>query len=212
MSAGTTSPYSGLPPVEWKARTKELLAKYPLSSEALVAATLAAWESIFKSSIGGFYIGSDIFPKPQIMGFFMHELVPLELSKQHPGLWREDRAADEKDLVYIPDIKYSAEIKTSSHPTRIFGNRSYAQEGNTTKKSKSGYYLAINFEPFSRSGVQPKVVRIRFGWLDHADWSGQKSQTGQQSSLSLEVEAGKLIQLYPSTSTGSVLAPLFSGK
>jgi hypothetical protein len=207
---GSTSPYDGLQPAEWLAKTRELIAAYPLSPEALVTATLAAWESIFASSIGGFYIGRNIFPKPQVMGFFLHELIPLKLSEMFPGIWREDRRADEKDLVYIPDPAFSAEIKTSSDSSHIYGNRSYAQEGNSSKKAKSGYYIAINFEPFvleEQSGldgqpvlrevVQPKVAKIRFGWLDHRDWQGQKAATGQQARLSSDVESYKLLQIYP---------------
>lgn len=145
---GTASPYNGLAPFEWAARTRELIAAYPLSLEDFVRATLEAWESIFESSIGGFYIGKDLFPKPQIMGFFLHELIPLKLAARFPNTWRTDKTADEKDLVYIPDPAFSAEIKTSSHPSQIFGNRSYAQESVKGKKAKSGYYLAVNSSHF----------------------------------------------------------------
>ena len=40
-----------------------------------------------------------------------------------------------------------------------------------------------------------KVVKIRFGWLDHEDWMGQKSATGQQSRLSRDVENFKLVEI-----------------
>lgn len=184
------SPYADLASSQWAAKTRELIAAYPLSTEDLVDAALNSWESIFQSSIGGFHIGADIFPKQQVMGFFLHELIPLELSRKYPNVWRADRRADEKDLVYIPNPALSAEIKTSSHPTKIFGNRSYAQEvgKRKAKKDKSGYYLAINCEPFSFTiagepilTVRPRIVRIRFGWLDGADWTGQAAATGQQS-------------------------------
>ena len=105
---------------------------------------------------------------------------------------------EEKDLVYIPDPTLSVEIKASSHRTQIFGNRSYAQKTSTAKKSKSGFYLAVNFEGFTttrKSGL--RINRIRFGWIDHEDWSGQKAATGQQARLSPDVERAKLIQLYP---------------
>jgi len=196
----TASPYNGLAPSEWAARTRELIAAYPLSLEDFVRATLEAWESIFESSIGGFYIGKDLFPKPQIMGFFLHELIPLKLAARFPGIWRTDKTADEKDLVYIPDSAFSAEIKTSSHPSQIFGNRSYAQESVKGKKAKSGYYLAVNFEPFLATSARPEVAKIRFGWLDQNDWVGQKAATGQQSRLRPQVESQKLFQIYPSPS------------
>ncbi len=195
---GTVSPYHGLAPAEWAAKTRELIATYPLSPEELVRAVLEAWESIFESSIGGFYIGKDIFPRPQIMGFLLHELIPLRLSARFPNVWRADKTADEKDLVYLPDPQFSTEIKTSSHPSQIFGNRSYAQEGESRKKTKSGYYLAANFEAFRAETLQPKILKIRFGWLDHSDWLGQNAATGQQARLSRQVESLKLLQLYPS--------------
>jgi hypothetical protein len=87
----------------------------------------------------------DLFPRPQIMAYFLHELIPLEFSDRYPGIWRREETSDEKDLVYIPDQWFSVEIKTSSSNGRIFGNRSYTQETQTIKKSKSGYYLAVNF-------------------------------------------------------------------
>ncbi len=169
-----------------------------------MGAVLEAWDSIFASSFGGFQIGVDIFPKPQAMGLFLHELTPLILTRKYPARWRDGRKKGEKDLIYIPDSTYSTEIKTSSHPTKIFGNRSYAQKGsnNRSVKSKSGYYIAVNFEPFTYTNgepdaaVHPRIVRIRMGWLDHADWIGQTAASGQQANLSTEVETGKLLTFY----------------
>jgi len=167
----------------------------------LTEVVLESWEEIFKSKIGKkpFLIGQDIFPQPQIMGYFLHELIPLEFSRQNPGLWRKERSASDKDMVYIPNNYFSVEIKTSSNPKSIFGNRSYSQMGDATKKDKSGYYLAINFEKFATEKGQPNIVLIRFGWIDHLDWAGQKSATGQQARLSRQVEEHKLFQLYPRT-------------
>ena len=129
------------------------------------------------------------------MGFFLHELIPLEFEKKYPKRWRKEESVKDKDLIFIPDDTFSIEIKTSSNPKNIFGNRSYAQKANKNKKSKSGYYLAINFEKFTSENTRPKILKIRFGWLDHEDWMGQKSATGQQSRLSGDVERFKLIEL-----------------
>ncbi|MFO0408550.1 MAG: ScaI family restriction endonuclease, partial [Dolichospermum sp.] len=130
---------------------------------------------------------------------------PLELSGKYPQLWRREKDTTEKDLVYIPNDNFSIEIKTSSSPRNIFGNRSYAQKSTTgkTKKSKSGYYLVINFEKIEKkrqqidnlSLVNPKIKLVRFGWIDEEDWQGQESETGQQSSISPDVKKFKLIQL-----------------
>ena len=141
------SPYVGKQVEEWEGVTEKLLKEHPLDSATLVEVVLAAWQSIFDSRMGSqkFQIGKDIFPKPQIMGFFLHELIPLELAARFPKQWRGDKAAGEKDIVYLPDPKFSIEIKTSSNPNRIFGNRSYAQKTTKGKKAKSGYYYRREF-------------------------------------------------------------------
>lgn len=179
--------------------TKRLIKQHPLSPEEIVDVVLTAWHSIFASRMGskGFRIGVEMFPKPQIMGFFLHELIPLELAARYPNTWGIEQSAGDKDIVYIPDTQFSIEIKTSSNPSRIFGNRSYAQDTTRGKKAKSGYYLAVNFEKFSAKTRAPLVRLIRFGWIDSDDWIGQRAATGQQSRLPPEVESGKLLKLYP---------------
>lgn len=194
----SASPYSGKSVSDWMKVTDRLLKTHPLDASTITEVVLAAWQSIFDSSLGtqGFQIGKDIFPKPQIMGFFLHELIPLELSARFPKEWRGDKTSDEKDIVYLPNPKYSIEIKTSSNPNRIFGNRSYAQKTTKGKKGKSGYYLAVNFEKFTDANQNPCIKKIRFGWIDAEDWMGQKAATGQQSRLSADVENNKLKTLH----------------
>lgn len=189
------SPYEGLAVSEWQEQTRELVATHPLQSE-LAAITLQAWRDIFASRIGSkpFIIGSDIQPTAQILGFMLHELIALEAASRYPQQWRKGDAR-EKDLVYLTDEFYSIEIKTSSSQRGVFGNRSYAQEVATVgRKSKSGYYLVVNFEPFKQTN-QPEIKLIRFGWLDHADWLGQRSATGQQAHLNPDARNNKLIEL-----------------
>lgn len=194
------APYLNQPVSEWETITKQLVSEHPLDTKELTEAVLESWEEIFRSKIGKkpFQIGIDIQPKPQIMGFFLHELIPLEFSRLYPGVWRPEKSANDKDMIYIPNDYYSLEIKTSSNPNSIFGNRSYAQEGDSKKKTKSGFYLAINFEKFNETNYHPKILKIRFGWLDHTDWLGQTAATGQQARLTRAVEDNKLLQLYPS--------------
>jgi ScaI restriction endonuclease len=177
--------------------TQEIVNRHPLPAEEIVDAVLVSWQSIFDSRLGtkGFRIGKDIFPKLQIMGFLLHELIPLEMVAKYPDNWRGDTGASDKDLVYVPNDSFSIEVKTSSNPNHIYGNRSYAQGTSKGKKGKSGYYLAVNFEKFS-CAKNPSVRLIRFGWIDSSDWIGQKAATGQQSRLSSDVENFKLLQLY----------------
>ncbi|MEV6142554.1 ScaI family restriction endonuclease [Streptomyces sp. NPDC051992] len=193
------SPYFGVEINDWSDVTRSLLAAQPLSGETLVNAVLSSWDSIFESRLGsGFHIGQEIEPTPQIMGFFLHALIPLELAKGDPG-WRADLDSSEKDLVYVPDQSFSIEIKTSSHKDQIFGNRSFGVDNpGRGKKAKDGYYVAVNFEKWSDArGRLPRIRLIRYGWLDHTDWVAQRSQTGQQSSLPATVANNQLLTIYP---------------
>ncbi len=191
-------PYEGIPPEEWLVKTLELVRAHPLSTDDFVEATLNAWKSIFTSSIGGLHIGEDIFPSPQIMGGFLHELIPYQLAAKYPGEWRREKEAGEKDLVAIQQSEFSTEIKTSSNPRNIYGNRSYAQpDQGTGKKGNSGFYLTVNFQKFTDAKSRPEIIRVRLGWLDHTDWVPQGAATGQQASLTRDARAFKLVELYP---------------
>lgn len=191
------SPYAGITVEQWEAKTRQLIEDHPLDHNEIYEVVLQVWDDIFESKIGSkpFKIGEDLFPRPQMMGFFLHELIPLEFQHRYPDLWRRERKLDEKDLVYLPNNHFSVEIKTSSSARSIYGNRSYAQKGRTSKKSKSGYYLAINFQKLTSEVRDPKIRLVRFGWLDHEDWQGQAAATGQQARLSRDVERLKLLGL-----------------
>lgn len=191
------SPYAGVHVPDWKIKTQELIESHPLKTAEIVEVVLQAWNDIFDSKLGpkGFQIGVHILPKPQIMGFFLHELIQLEFGTRYPRLWRAEKTSNDKDLVYIPNDEFSIEIKTSSNPNRIFGNRSYAQESKAGKKDKSGYYLTANFEKFGLSH-KPQILLIRFGWIDHTDWVGQKAATGQQAHLTPDARNSKLLSIY----------------
>ena len=194
-----TSPYEGIDADSYREITEELVNKHPLNTQELAEICLSSWDEILQTQIGGkdgLAIGVDIFPKPQIMAFFLHELIPHTLQKRYPDTWKPEATAHDKDIVHIPDEQYSIEIKTSSSPKNIFGNRSYAQDPETSKKKKTGYYLAVNFEKFSKKTTRPEILLIRFGWIDHGDWMGQKAATGQQARLSPETEKGKLLVIY----------------
>ncbi|WP_229600247.1 ScaI family restriction endonuclease [Vibrio metoecus] len=176
--------------------TQGLIDEHPIEEDDLVDVILSAWDNIFNSTFGSHRIGITIFPKPQIIGAILHELIPAELEARYPDEFRGEETADDKDIVCMSDDFYSIELKTSSNPTKIFANRSYAQKPTEGKKSKDGYYIAVNFENFSKTNPSPKVLNIRFGWLDHSDWRGQASSTGQQASLSPETYQLKFKTLY----------------
>jgi hypothetical protein len=184
-------------PKEWVVITEKLLKGFPIQMTELVEIVLASWEDIFHSRIGtkAYQIGRDIWPEPQIMGFLLHELIPLNLAASYPKQWRRGASANECDAVYVPNVEFSFEIKTSSSAKGVFGNRSYTQISKTASKRRGSFFLAVNFGKFL-SGGRPEISLIRFGWLGAADWIGQKAQSGQQAHLTKEARAYKLRIIY----------------
>ena len=82
-----SSPFDGCPQSEWAGITRDLVADYPLGVNDIVDAVLAAWEGILRSKIAGeLQIGIDIMPSPQIMGNYLHELIPIMLERKFPGV------------------------------------------------------------------------------------------------------------------------------
>ena len=110
------SPYANEPEQRWSEITERLINEHPLSNEDIVSAVLEAWEGIMKTSIAGeLQIGVDIFPTPQILGNYLHELIPVILERRYPDLWARDVQKNDKDLVCVQNSFYSCEIKTSSN-------------------------------------------------------------------------------------------------
>jgi hypothetical protein len=194
-------PYKDLNEDEWVLKTFELVNQHPLDLELIKKVVFSSWELILNAKIGDYSIGEELILSPQAMGTLLHEIIPLEIKKEVDNvateLWKKDTSKQEKDLEYIPDNFFSIEIKTSSQ-SGIYGNRSYAQPQTEDRKSKDGFYLAINFEPFSEDCLTPKITKIRFGWLNHSDWKPQASETGQQAYVRTEAKKNKLIELYSS--------------
>jgi len=191
------SPYLDQPISKWYEITEKLIEQFPLKKDYLVHTVIRSWNDILKTNIAdNLSIVNDVRPKPQIMGFFLHEVIAYRICEDLPTEWRKEQTADDKDVVCIFNSDFSFEIKTSSNKNKIFGNRSYTQETQSDKKSKSGYYLAINFEAFDNNKNIPKIRLIRFGWIDHSDWQGQIASSGQQARLSTDVETKKLLTIY----------------
>jgi hypothetical protein len=197
------SPYAGKKVSNWSAITDKLIAKHPITPDEIVETVLKSWDDIFISKIGSFSIGKEIEPVPQIMSYLLHELVAHYLSLKHLGEYKVGTEKNEKDIHCITDSSLSIEIKGSSHPNQIFANRSYAQpQSGNGQKDKNGYYIAINFEKFDDVKPNlPKILLIRFGYLEHTDWIAQIAATGQQARLSADVYNYKLKQIYPKIET-----------
>jgi ScaI-like restriction endonuclease len=185
-------------PSKWPKITDRLLKQFPLATNELVEVVLASWEDIFHSRVGArnFQIGRDIYPEPQIMGFLLHELIPLNLACAYPGKWQRCERAAQCDATCIFDDDWSFEIKTSSSRSGIFGNRSYAHVSEGARKRRGSFFLAVNFAKFDDRGKRPEVTLIRLGWLGAKDWVGQKAESGQQAHLTKEAKAYKLRIVY----------------
>ena len=190
------SPYMNKDTNQWKSITQKLVCDFPIETNELKDIILTCWQDIFKSKLGKLKIGEEIKPNPQTMSFFLHELIAYYISKKYPHKFRLGKGNKEKDIHCIEDTCYSIEIKASSDSNKIFGNRSYASgEDNSKRKSKDGYFIVINFDKFKDDNT-PKILKIRFGYLEWSDWKAQKSETGQQASLSKDAYDNKLILLY----------------
>lgn len=203
MSESIWYPYEGKIESEWRGVTEELIKDFPLNMKVIKDVVLESWNEIFTITNikKDFRIGETIFPKPQMMGFFLEEMITQKIHKLFPENWIPDRTGYSKDLENLKDTKYSIEIKTSSSPKNIYGNRSYGQKGESSKKSKDGYYLAVNFEKFDKKNLnkKPEITMIRFGYLNYYDWNSQKSSTGQQARILANVEKVKLLPIYIKT-------------
>jgi hypothetical protein len=193
------SPYQGKAVAQWSAITDKLIKSHPIKTGEIIKTVLKSWDDIFNSKIGSFSIGKEIKPTPQIMSFLLHELVAHYLSLKHPGIYKVGTQKTEKDIHCITNSSLSIEIKGSSNPSQIFANRSYAQpQSGKGQKDKNGFYIAINFEKFKDVKPNlPKILLIRFGYLEHSDWIAQAAATGQQARLGADVYRHKLKQIYP---------------
>lgn len=183
-------PFKNVPIEQWKETTQKLVDMHPLSN-IIVDLCQKSWASILHGKINTYlnmYI-SEMSLSPQALGALLHDVIPEYITKNVEGFRKGE--GKEKDVVCEYNDDFSFEIKTSSQKS-IYGNRSYAKSD--SGKSKSGYYLTINFEKLSKEN--PRILLIQMGWLDHSDWIGQKSETGQQASLTKEAKENKLIVLF----------------
>lgn len=192
------SPFHGKDFSSWKKITLKLIDKHPIKAKEIVDTVLKSWDDIFQSKIGSFNIGKEIFPSPQILSFLLHELVAHYLSLKYPEIYKVGKIKHEKDIHCITDASLSVEIKASSDPRKIYANRSYAQPATAKgQKIKDGYYITINFQKFAANSTDlPKILLIRFGYLEHTDWRPQPAATGQQATLPPGVYLSKLITIY----------------
>ncbi|ERT09825.1 scaI restriction endonuclease family protein [Lyngbya aestuarii BL J] len=191
-----TSPYTGYPEREWSAITTQLIDEFPLSSEVIISTVEEAWKDLYSSSFGDFrlQIGRDIFLPAQAIGVILERLIAVRLAHQNSG-WRGGQTKSEKDIVCTFNDRYSFEIKTSSSKNSFYGNRSTGYRSDNRLKSRTGYYLIINYKLPKEDNLERKIWKIRFGWIDDQDWVGQNKPTGQQASIASKIAGLKLVTI-----------------
>jgi len=134
------SPYDGKDIEQWGGITDTLIKLHPLKPDEIVEIVLKSWDDIFNSKIGSFQIGKEIFPAPQMLSFFLHELIAHNLGLKYPDLYKVGTEKSEKDVHSIKEPLHSIEIKASSHPNQIFANRSSTAISKRTKGQKWIFY------------------------------------------------------------------------
>jgi hypothetical protein len=186
------SPYAGKPESEWKSITEGLLAHHPLKRDTIRDVAEVAWAKVWDTTIGSGSTAirlAELEVPATVTGYFFERLFAREMQNRFPRKWRGTQGKDEKDLFYIPDPKFSMELKTSGQlGVKVYGNRSYGQElqnEQLAKKEKSGFYVTVNF--FKRT-----LTLLRFGWIDASDWKPQAAATGQMAGLPDSVYRNKL--------------------
>lgn len=156
--------------------------EYPTSKEKIVKIVEEAFEDFKEGRFRDMRLGKEIVPEKQVQAGILHELIVARFSKLEG--YREGLAKHDKDIEYIRNKQFSIEVKTSSNPDRIAGNRMTA--GLVSYSDPSGYYLCINFDPYLKNKEQvPQLRKIRFGWIDAKKWKPQTGK-GQASTLSAE--------------------------
>jgi hypothetical protein len=94
------SPYAGKPDPSWLSITRRLVAKHPLKAEVLRAAALAAWKSLWQTTVGSGQasVGLSQFRVPStVVGYFFEVLLAQYLQRRAPDLWRGNQSKEEKD-------------------------------------------------------------------------------------------------------------------
>ena len=191
------SPYKDIKIYNWKSITTKLVDSFPIKKNELKECVEKAFDEYLKITISSLklQVGKDIFFPAQATGVIIDKLIGTIIIKEKGNEWKSGDKKSEKDVVNTLNDKYSFEIKTSSSKSGIFGNRSMGHRSEKKIKSRSGYYLVINYKLPKEDDKSLEIYKIRFGWIDDEDWKGQASPTGQQSTISKECKDLKLIEL-----------------
>ena len=163
-----------------------ILMNFPLEPSEIRELVEESLLDVLESPYGSMELwnGTDIFLTGQAIGNLFQVFFTKRLVRLYPYTWREGCQRDEMDVVCIPKPEYSFEIKTSSSKSGIYGNRSYTKHGHMMHKVRGGWLLAVNYKRPTPASPTWKIHKIRFGHVDCSEWRGQRTDTGQASSVS----------------------------
>lgn len=102
---------------------------------------------------------------------FEHSLLQV-IREQYDDEYRAQKKRSDCDILSTDDRIFNFEIKTTTSPREIYGNRIVSQA-----KASGSFLLAVNY-----SKLTLDVTRVRFGWVDPTCWAGQAGN-GQQARL-----------------------------
>ncbi len=185
------SPYAGKDKLEWKSITEVLVENHPLNKQDIHDIAVKSWSLLWETKIGKIISVREAGLSAQVIGNFFQKIFTHQLENKFKDDWRGDSYKKDKDLVYIKDINFSVEMKSSGQPGyELYGNRCTSLDVNkkSSGKDKSGYYITVNF-------IGDKLTLLRFGWIDNDDWQPQKSPTGHAATLDKDVYKYKLIDI-----------------
>lgn len=185
------------------ARTaRRRVGSHPLGEEELLSVVFGAWDELVGAiTPTGVNLVSELGIAPRAIGDLLEKLIARGLAELQLGEWHGGEGWHQKDVVCVANDRYSFEIKTSTRPSGLDGNKCYAPAAGarartpTSRKSMCGYYLVVNYED-PRKTADPRVRLIRFGWLDREDWVAQGSALGQRSRVPRCDAERQLVTLY----------------
>ena len=113
MDSSIWFPYEGIEEQHWENVTVDLINKFPIPMDVIKEIVLDSWNEIFTitNSSHDFAIGKTIFPKPQILGFFLEEIITQKIHRLDPETWVPDPTGYSKDLENVVAPEFSVEIK-----------------------------------------------------------------------------------------------------
>ncbi len=184
-------PYQDVPTERMRAVATQLVKNHPLRY-CVVDIVLNSWQNILNGNITS---KSSSFKIKQtnvstnVTEKLIRTVLPENISRYVKG-FRAGKQ-NEHDIVCEVDEFYSVKLLASFEKMLAIKIK---DAKNNVDEIKTGFYLSVNFENINSNN--PKILRIRFGYLDKTDFV--LTRNGDEIKAVLTSEAGlyKLIDIY----------------